>query len=341
MTILSPEFISCQQPAGADAPFSSADGAAFHAQTQMQAQMQAQQAITQGLLARQAELPPKLFYDPLGSRLFDAITALPEYYPPRIEAEIFKTYAAAIRQQVGQDRILIDLGAGNCEKAARLFQDLQPAHYVAIDISEDHLRRALLNLQKDFPALALMGIAMDFSSDFSLPAAVPHGPRVFFYPGSSIGNFTLTEAADFLAQIRAQAQGGGLLLGVDLVKPQDILELAYNDPLQVTAAFNLNILRCVNRLIGSDFNTTDFRHRSFFNTSENRIEMHLVAQRDLLVQWPGQCRRFAKGETIHTENSYKYTTDSLHQLLRRAGFGPATIWTDPDHYFAVAWAPAD
>jgi L-histidine Nalpha-methyltransferase len=329
MSILSPEFILSEPPSGMRAPTSAADPT-----------LNQIQAISQGLLAKQAVLPPKLFYDALGSRLFDAITALPEYYPPRVEAAIFKSHAAAIRERVGQGRILIDLGAGNCEKAARLFADLKPSCYVAIDISEAHLRRALLNLQKDFPALALMGIAMDFSSTFSLPAAVPNGPRVFFYPGSSIGNFTPNEAALFLSQICTAAQGGGVLLGVDLVKPYDVLELAYNDPLQVTAAFNLNILRCVNRILESDFDTNDFMHRSFFNAQESRIEMHLVARRDLTVQWPGQQRRFAKDETIHTENSYKYTIDALRDLLQRAGFNPPEIWTDPDHYFAVAWAQA-
>ncbi|HEX7436746.1 MAG TPA: L-histidine N(alpha)-methyltransferase, partial [Caldimonas sp.] len=164
---------------------------------------------------------------------------------------------------------------------------------------------------------------------------------VFFYPGSSIGNFTPDEALVFLRRIRVQAAGGGLVIGVDLVKPATILEAAYNDPLGVTAAFNLNLLRHLNRLIGSDFRPEAWRHVAFFNAERSRIEMHLEARHDLVVHWPGGERTFHAAERIHTENSCKYTANDFSELLRRAGFGEPTGWSDPNGWFAVFWAPAD
>lgn len=294
--------------------------------------------IVRGLQATPATLAPKYFYDPLGSRLFDAITELPEYYPTRTEAALLATHGPAIARQLPKGATLVDLGAGNCEKAARLFGLLQPARYVAVDISVDFLHNALQCMQRQFPTLEMMGVGLDFSSSLALPAQVGAGPRVLFYPGSSIGNFTPAEALAFLRQARAAAQGGGLLIGVDLVKPRAVLEPAYDDALGVTAAFNRNLLLHVNRLIGSDFHLPDWQHVAFFNEAASRIEMHLQAARDVAVRWDGGARRFVQGERIHTENSCKYRLPEFDALLHEAGFAHTQVWTDEHHWFAVYWA---
>jgi dimethylhistidine N-methyltransferase len=295
--------------------------------------------IIQGLKAKSASLPPKLFYDALGSRLFDAITALPEYYPPRIEADLLKAQAQQIARLAGPKTVLIDLGAGNCEKAALLIPDMKPAHYVAVDIAVDHLGLSIQRLQHQFPELPMTALGTDFSEHLELSDSLPPGPRLFFYPGSSIGNFTPPKAALFLSEVRAQfGLQGSLVMGVDLVKDEAVLQRAYDDPLGVTAAFNKNILNHVNRLIQSDFSLAEFEHLAVFNASDYRIEMHLRAATRQTVQWPGGHRLFEAGETIHTENSYKYTLDSLRQMLTQAGFGAPQIWVDARQYFAVVWA---
>jgi len=291
--------------------------------------------LSQGLMADHAAIAPKYFYDALGSRLFDAITDLPEYYPTRTEAGILAAERWAIAEAVGRGRTLIDLGAGNCEKASRLFTSLQPRRYVAVDISVEFLRQALGALQREHPALDLVGVGQDFSRELRLPPEAGDGPRTIFYPGSSIGNFTPAEALAFLRRVRAGSPGANLLIGVDLVKDRSTLELAYDDPLGVTAAFNLNVLRHVNRLLGSDFDIADWHHVALFNEAQSRIEMHLEARRAVDARWPGGERRFAASERIHSENSYKYSVESFDRLLREAGFAHARCWTDERQWFAV------
>ncbi|MFM9914829.1 MAG: L-histidine N(alpha)-methyltransferase [Rhizobacter sp.] len=293
-----------------------------------------------GLGAAPAAISPKFLYDRLGSRLFEAITELPEYYPTRTEAEIFDTHAAAMSQAIGTVDTLIDLGAGNCAKALRLIPSLHPSRYVAVDISVDFLDDAIADVQRKHPTLDVSGVGLDFSSEFQLPPDLVQGRPVFFYPGSSIGNFTPVAARGFLAGVQRQAIGGGLLVGVDLVKSIDLLEPAYDDALGVTAAFNLNMLRHLNRLIGSDFNPCDWRHVAFFNQAQSRIEMHLEARRALLVQWPDGERHFAPGERLHTENSYKYSVENFTALLQAAGFDHSRCWVDANGWFAVFWAQA-
>lgn len=291
-----------------------------------------------GLQAQSAFTSPKYLYDALGSRLFEAITELPEYYPTRTEAAIFAAHASEMAALAPAHATLVDLGAGNCEKAARLFEVLQPSRYVAVDISVEFLRGTLQRLQRQFPALEMLGVGLDFSSALRLPAQVGAGPRVLFYPGSSIGNFTPLEAVRFLAQAREACAGGGLLIGVDLVKPLEILEPAYDDALEVTAAFNRNLLLYINRLIGSNFAVQDWEHKAFFNQALSRIEMHLQARRDVSVTWPGGQRGFSAGERIHTENSYKYRLQDFDGLLRQAGFAQTKAWQDERGWFAVFWA---
>lgn len=296
--------------------------------------------LARGLLASDAFTSPKYLYDALGSRLFEAITELPEYYPTRTEAALFASHAGAMAAQAPVGATLVDLGAGNCEKAARLFDVLQPARYVAVDISVDFLRSSLQCLQRQFPALDMVGVGMDFSASLALPPEAGEGPRVLFYPGSSIGNFTPNEAVKFLAQARAAALGGGLLIGVDLVKPLSVLEPAYDDALGVTASFNKNLLLHINRLIGSDFQVSNWQHRAFFNPVLSRMEMHLQAGRDVTVRWPGGERVFGAGERIHTENSYKYRVPDFEALLHAAGFEQTKVWQDAHGWFAVFWAKA-
>lgn len=296
--------------------------------------------LVAGLSAPQASIAPKFFYDLLGSRLFDAITELPEYYPTRTEAAIFAAQGADMAEAVGTRRTLVDLGAGNCAKAASLFSLLEPARYVAVDISVEYLRTALLSLQRAHPEMEMIGVGLDFSRRLNLPSEVGDGPRTLFYPGSSIGNFGPDEALEFLKRARASTPGGNLLIGVDLVKDKAVLDAAYDDALGVTAAFNLNVLLHVNRLLGSDFELRDWRHRAGFDAAASRIDMHLEARRSLSVRWPGGERRFAEGERIHTEHSYKYRVDAFDALLRQAGFGQAECWLDERAWFAV-FAAAD
>ena len=298
-----------------------------------------------GLMASAAAVSPKFFYDLLGSRLFDAITELDEYYPTRTEAGIFTAEGAAIADAAlsccGPQPILVDLGAGSCAKAARLFVSLGPRRYVAVDISVEFLREALAGLQRQHPMLDLVGVGQDFSAQLTLPPKVVDGPALVFYPGSSIGNFAPTQALQLLRQARAlAAQGGGLLIGADLVKDTRRLEAAYDDALGVTAAFNLNLLRRLNALLGADFDLRQWRHVALFDAQHSRIEMHLEARVPLTVRWSGGERRFAAGECMHTENSYKWRPEQFEALLREAGYSAVRRFTDAQGWFGVFVARA-
>lgn len=303
-----------------------------------------QQELTASLLKPAASLSPKFFYDALGSKLFEAITLLDEYYPTRTEASIFEAHNAHIAWAVADSGIktacLIDLGAGNCAKAAALIPFLSPSQYVPVDISVDFLREAADKLQASFPALDIVGVGMDFSSSLTLPDAVQSHDRVFFYPGSSLGNFSPPDALRFLQQIADSQQGkaSGLLLGIDLVKDAAVLQAAYDDAVGVTAAFNKNVLLNVNRQLGTDFDLRQWRHVALFNLQDSRIEMHLEAITNTTVRWASHERSFASGERIHTENSYKYTLDGMSSLLKQAGFSHVQHWTDAQGWFGVFWA---
>ena len=302
------------------------------------------QELTTGLLAPIASISPKFFYNALGSQLFEAITGLEEYYPTRTEAGIFDACHAQIVSAISQAGIqspcLIDLGAGNCAKAAKLIPHLMPRQYVPVDISVDFLKDAAGQLKASFPALDIVGLGMDFSNGLALPDAVQSHDRVFFYPGSSLGNFNPEEALRFLRHIASPAEGNarGLLIGIDMVKDSATLEAAYDDALGVTAAFNKNLLLNVNALLQSDFDVRQWRHVALFNATQSRIEMHLEAICDLTVHWPGHERSFNGGERIHTESSYKYTPETMASLLRHAGFAHVEHWTDAKGWFGVFWA---
>jgi dimethylhistidine N-methyltransferase len=297
-----------------------------------------------GLRATPAHVSPKFFYDALGSRLFDAITELEEYYPTRTEAWIIATHGRLIAEAAllisGPSPVLVDLGAGNCAKAARLFGLLRPRRYVAVDISVEFLRESLARLQREHEAMDMVGVALDFSSRLELPSVLADGPTLVFYPGSSIGNFAPTDALRLLRDARAAARGAGLLIGVDLVKDKRLLDAAYDDALGVTAAFNRNLLNHVNRLLGADFDVHDWRHVAFFDAAASRVEMHLESRRALTVRWPTGERSFAAGERIHTESSYKWTLPGFAALLRESGFHDVRHWTDPREWFALFLAAA-
>jgi dimethylhistidine N-methyltransferase len=292
--------------------------------------------LAAGLTAVPASVAPKYLYDELGLRLFAAITELPEYTPTRQEAEIFRRERRAIATAVGEDVTLIDLGAGDGAKAAGWFDVLRPRQYVAVDIAAASLHAALSALHQRHPRIEMLGVGMDFAESLILPPQVRSRQRVFFYPGSSIGNFSPVQAQRFLRQARnAVYADGQLLIGIDLVKHPATLVQAYDDALGVTAAFNRNILLHANRLLQADFDLADWRHVALFNAAASRIEMHLEARRDLLVRWPGAERRFARGERIHTENSYKYTADDFAALLTAGGWSPQHHWLDASEGFAV------
>jgi len=306
-----------------------------------------------GLLRSPAQVAPKFFYDELGSRLFDAITELPEYYLTRVEASIFEAHGGSMAASIPPGAVMIDLGAGCCTKASRLFPVLRPAAYVAVDISVDYLHGSLEALRKRHADLPMFGLGLDFSAQLGLPAKVldwldalglAQRPRVVFYPGSSIGNFAPAQAAELIAHAHVLClqggEGGGLLIGVDCVKPRSVLEPAYDDPLGVTAAFNRNLLLHVNRLLGTDFSPAAWRHVAFFNDARSCIEMHLESSVAQTVRWPGGQRHFKVGERMHTEDSFKWTTGAFKQLLRDAGFADATQWSDARDWFSVFWARA-
>ena len=253
--------------------------------------------------------------------------------------------SAAIAEAVGDCDVLLDLGAGNCVKASQLFNSIQPKQYRALDISKEYLEAAVADLQKQFPQIAMSAQAIDLSLPLAFPD-ISNLRKIFFFPGSSIGNYDPKKADQFFANIAQECHGnGGLLIGVDLVKDLETLHLAYNDPLGVTASFNLNILLHVNRITGSNFNLQDWEHYAFFNASQSRIEMHLRARSDVAVRLPSDGTKehviqFKAGDLIHTENSYKYTQDGFTERLRRAGFENIHTWTDPKKYFLVCYANA-
>lgn len=298
-------------------------------------------AARAALLAARPSIAPKYFYDRLGSTLFEAITELPEYYPTRTEAAIFAAHGAEMARGLGAGATIVDLGAGNCAKAASLFPLFEPKRYIAVDVSVEFLRDALRQVQRERPELDVVGLGQDFSSRLDIPAELLAGAApLFFYPGSSIGNFTRDQALAFLRRVHERASGGGLLIGVDLVKARPVLEAAYDDALGVTAAFNLNALRHLNAAIGSDFEPGQWKHVAFYDEAGSRIEMHLEARVPIRVTWPGGERRFAAGDRIHTENSCKYTVEDFASLLRDAGFHDAQVWTDEKRWFAVFRAAA-
>lgn len=286
----------------------------------------------EGLAASPKRLSPKWFYDSLGSRLFEAICELPEYYPTRTELSLFRDHAPDMAAAVGRDRVLVELGAGGGEKVARLLPALGASAYVAVDMAADALCRGAEAVARDFPDLPVFAVRADFSAGLSLPGALPPGPRLFFYPGSSIGNFSPDDAVSLLRPLAAP--GSLLLIGIDLPKPRGVLEAAYDDALGVTAAFNLNVLSRMNRELEADFNVRAFSHVAFFDPVRSRVEMHLESRVPQRVRVAGRSFEFLAGERLHTENAWKYSADAFTALAARAGWHPRAAWTDARGWFS-------
>lgn len=294
-----------------------------------------------GLLAAPAHIEPKYFYDELGCALYAAICQLDEYYPTRTERAIFNQYRSEISAKItehGRCGTFVDLGAGDCVKAMSWLPYIQPQRYLAVDIAGPSMETALTSMASEFPATEMVGLITDFSNELVIPADMLLERTTLFYPGSSIGNFTPANATKFLAQMRRHTEGGGLLIGVDAKKDKRRLDAAYADALGVTAAFNLNALRHINRVIASDFDEAQWRHVGTYNEQLGRVEMYLESVIDQNVQIDGNARRFATGARIHSENSYKYTQTEFDSMLRGAGFSDISVWTDREQAFWVFYA---
>ena len=297
--------------------------------------------VIAGLVGKSAHIEPKYFYDELGCALYGAICRLPEYYPTRTEAALFREHRSDIADAIGKARQFVDLGAGDCCKAQGWLPFVAPARYIAVDIAAAEIERALANMAPDFPEVEMIGVIADFTRGLPLDGILDARPATFFYPGSSIGNFTPPEARSFLARIRSQCTqrpGSALLIGVDGKKGKPELDAAYDDALGVTAAFNRNALLHLNKRFGFDFVLEAFVHRGFYNEREARIEMHLESTRDQVVHLGTTERRFARGDRIHTENSYKYHAGEFEALLTEAGFATVRHWESAGGGYYVFYA---
>jgi L-histidine Nalpha-methyltransferase len=289
-----------------------------------------------GLTAEPKTLPAKYFYDDHGSALFEQITALPEYYPTRTELGILTDCAGEIARFIPAGAALIEFGSGSTVKARIVLGAAAVAAYVPVDISAGFLNSEAARLKRDLPRLRILPVAADFTTPFDLPAAIRSRARVGFFPGSTIGNFEPPAAATFLRHAASLLGAGAhLIVGVDLVKDAAVLNAAYNDTAGVTAAFNLNLLRRINRELGADFDLERFRHHAFYNRAQHRIEMHLESRAAQNIRLADRVIAFARGETIHTESSYKYTVESFQALAVDAGWSPAAVWTDARRYFSL------
>ena len=292
-----------------------------------------------GLSATPKSLPPKYFYDATGSELFERITELSEYYPTRCEMKILNDHAGDIAQLIPQGSALIEFGSGSSKKARIVLGAAASklAAYVPVDICREMIEQEAADLRPDFPNVKVLPVTADITQVFPLPPEAKAAPmRVGFFPGSTIGNFEPHEAAAFLRNAaKILGSRSRLIVGVDLVKATEVLNRAYNDKAGVTAEFNLNLLKRINRELGGNFRLECFEHHAFYNRERNRIEMHLASLKRQKVKVAGETIDFRAGETIHTENSYKYSVESLAVLARGAGWRPLAAWTDARKYFSI------
>ena len=293
--------------------------------------------VLAGLAAQPKAMSPKHFYDKVGSHLFEAITELPEYYPTRTETALLSDAAPEIASYISDGATLVEFGSGASIKT-RLILDAAPqtAVYVPVDISQDALDAAAASIGASYPNLTVAPLAGDFTDLLELPDAARDHPRTGFFPGSTIGNFEHAEAVEFLRAARRLLRSGAqFVIGVDLVKDPAVLVRAYDDAQGVTAAFNKNLLARINRELEGDFDLTAFAHRAVWNADRSRVEMHLVSLKDQTARAAGRAFDFAEGETIHTENSHKFTPDGFSRLAEEAGWRTLRLWTSPEPAFAV------
>jgi len=293
--------------------------------------------VIAGLTARPKRITPKYFYDETGSQLFEAIAQTPEYYLTRCETGILRERSGEIARFIPDGAAIVEFGSGSSQKA-RLLISAAPklAAYVPVDISSEMLMREAETLRRDWPRLAVLPVEADVTQPFALPAQAASLPHIGFFPGSTIGNFEPHEASSFLRHAgRMLGNGSTLIIGVDLVKDANTLNAAYNDAAGITAKFNLNLLARVNRELNGSFDLSTFSHHAFYNSERHRIEMHLASKKRQKVRVAGRLIEFRSGETIHTENSYKYTLESFSALARGSGWNPAAVWTDAGGKFSV------
>ena len=298
--------------------------------------------VIAGLSAPTPAIPARWLYDLRGSELFDEITRLPTYYPTRTETKIFHDIMGDVAARVPKGAAVVEFGAGSQTKTPILLEAIKPAAYVPVDISGDYLEQSAADLQQRFPSVEVMPVVADFARPFSLPGGIEHLPKLGFFPGSTIGNFVPWSATNLLRQFRALlGPGAQLLIGMDRVKPVERLMAAYDDPQGVTAAFNLNLLTRINRELDGDIPEDAFRHEARWNDILSRIEMHLVATRDVEFSIAGRTFHFAKGSSIHTENSHKYGARGARVLLLAGGWTPVAEWSDAAGDFAEILAVAE
>ena len=298
--------------------------------------------VLAGLSAPVPAVPARWLYDHRGSELFDEITRLPSYYPTRTETAIFHSIMADVAARVPRGGVVVEFGAGSATKTPILLEAIAPAAYVPVDISGEYLNGSAAELQRRFPSLEVIPVIADFARPFSLPGGMEHLPKLGFFPGSTIGNFVPWSATDLLRRFRALlGSGAQLLIGMDRVKPVERLIAAYDDPRGVTAEFNLNLLQRINRELDGDIPEAAFRHEARWNDILSRIEMHLIATRNVEFSVSGRHFRFAEGSSIHTENSHKYGARGGRVLLLAGGWTPVAEWTDPDKDFAEILAVAE
>lgn len=299
--------------------------------------------ILEGLCARQKWISPKYFYDERGSELFDAICRQPEYYPTRVELALMDRHIGEVARLVGPRASVIEFGAGSNLKVRKLLDGLdRPAAYVPVEISADYLVKQAEELARDYPHVHVQPVFADFTRPFELPAhPVTPERNLIFFPGSTIGNFTRPQAADLLEVMRLEAgTGGALLIGVDLRKDPAVLHAAYNDSRGVTAEFNLNVLRRLNRELGANFALEHFRHEAIYDESEGRIEMRLISTHEQTVVIAAERIAFVEGEYIITEYSHKYSVEEFIALAEGAGFAPGRTWIDANSLFSIHFLTA-
>ena len=294
--------------------------------------------LIEGLQKPAKEIACKYFYDAEGSALFDAICALPEYYQTRTEVALLRRHAGEIASLIGAGAEIVEFGAGALRKVRILLDALtEPSGYTPIDISGAYLRGVVRLLAADYPALALRPLVADFTLPLTLTPMEGARRRAGFFPGGTIGNFRPAAAQAMLRRMHDELDGGGLLIGVDLVKDPAILHAAYNDAAGVTAAFNKNLLARANRELGAGFDLDAFAHYAPYNVLSQRIEMYLVSLKRQSIQLAGETIHFAPGEAVHTEDSHKYTIESFREMAVRAGFSPRAVWTDESRLFSLHW----
>jgi dimethylhistidine N-methyltransferase len=306
--------------------------------SQLQEQSEFETDVLDGLRTTPKRIPSKYFYDAVGSDLFEHITEVPEYYPTRCEMSTLRLHSADVAKLIPPGAALVEFGSGSSKKA-RILLSAAPklAAYVPVDICGEMIEREAAELRVDFPQLTVLPVTADICKPFALPAEAKAAPaRIGFFPGSTIGNFEPHEAADFLRNAaNILGEGASLIVGADLIKPAEVLNAAYNDAEGVTAKFNLNLLVRINRELGGNFRLDMFEHHAFYNREKHRIEMHLASLKRQRVRVAGETIDIRAGETIHTENSYKYSIESLGALARGVGWLPVGAWTDSRKYFSI------